>query len=591
MSVDERMDGLTNTAVVVAAQGGDERALDELIVQYLPLVYNIVGRALGGHADVDDVVQETMLRLVHGIDGLRDPARFRSWLVSIAFRQVNERWRARQTGPAPFSALSAVGEVADPGVDFVDLTIARLGLSGERRQVAEATAWLDSEDRRLLSLWWLEAAGELTRADLAAALRLSQPHAAVRVQRMKAQLDTARVVVRALSLRPRCPDLAKTVEGWDGQPGMLWRKQIARHARHCKKCGTAAAQLVSAEALLAGLGLVPPPAVASALTHLTVTLGGLPAAAAAGAGHGSGWLAHAVKFAATKPAAVITAGVVAISGVTVLYGVNPAPRPDTRVTLPTPLVSPSASPSAPASSSKPVPTNTASPVQSQVTKSLAYGSTVDGIDAAPPKLQKPNALPVRPAGTPITAVGAYDSTTGNPTEYTMNHHGNYLTLKGRGYFSVRWQIIYATGRVGVVSMPSWTGLTGRLFHVASGGSRRMDDQVPGKSAGTTWMGSPSTGFDTLPTGTRQMWQNEYYYLDGTVTLHQNQGRAENNLIVSATTWQDITTDVDTAPTGANGLVRYGIVRDTGDDSAPVPQYLTRGNPSDPSAVSQHSNVS
>ncbi|MFC9915231.1 RNA polymerase sigma factor [Streptomyces sp. NPDC059862] len=49
-------------AVVEAAQRGALWAQDELVGAYLPLVYNIVGRALNGHADVDDVVQETMLR-------------------------------------------------------------------------------------------------------------------------------------------------------------------------------------------------------------------------------------------------------------------------------------------------------------------------------------------------------------------------------------------------------------------------------------------------------------------------------------------------------------------------------------------------
>ena len=49
-------------ALVVAARAGDQRARDRLVAAYLPLVYNVVGRALDGHADVDDVVQETMLR-------------------------------------------------------------------------------------------------------------------------------------------------------------------------------------------------------------------------------------------------------------------------------------------------------------------------------------------------------------------------------------------------------------------------------------------------------------------------------------------------------------------------------------------------
>jgi DNA-directed RNA polymerase specialized sigma24 family protein len=53
-------DGEPGVQTLIAAQAGDGQALDDLISEYLPLIYNIVGRALNGHADVDDVVQETM---------------------------------------------------------------------------------------------------------------------------------------------------------------------------------------------------------------------------------------------------------------------------------------------------------------------------------------------------------------------------------------------------------------------------------------------------------------------------------------------------------------------------------------------------
>ena len=46
-----------------------------------------------------------------------------------------------------------------PGADFADQTIERLGLSGQRLQTAEATRWLDDDDRPVLALWWQEAAG------------------------------------------------------------------------------------------------------------------------------------------------------------------------------------------------------------------------------------------------------------------------------------------------------------------------------------------------------------------------------------------------------------------------------------------------
>ncbi|GAA3007684.1 hypothetical protein JCM13580A_57670 [Streptomyces drozdowiczii] len=244
-------------ALIKAARAGDARAKDQLVASCLPLLYNIVGRALNGHADVDDVVQETVLRMLRALPGLRDPARFRSWLVAIAMNEIRGHWRDRQSAAIPVEPMAHGQDRVDPAADFVDVTILRLGLSGQRRQVAEATRWVDEDDRALLSLWWLEAAGELTRAEVAAAMDLSPEHTAVRVQRMKAQLDTARVVVGALAAQPRCVLLDDILIGWDGAPSPLWRKRIARHARGCTVCSGFGSGLVPAEGLLVGLALVP----------------------------------------------------------------------------------------------------------------------------------------------------------------------------------------------------------------------------------------------------------------------------------------------------------------------------------------------
>ncbi|NEE60519.1 RNA polymerase, partial [Streptomyces sp. SID8455] len=55
------------TALIAAARNGDQEAKDRLVASYLPLLYNVVGRALNGHADVDDVVQETVLRMLRSL--------------------------------------------------------------------------------------------------------------------------------------------------------------------------------------------------------------------------------------------------------------------------------------------------------------------------------------------------------------------------------------------------------------------------------------------------------------------------------------------------------------------------------------------
>ncbi|WP_370097592.1 sigma-70 family RNA polymerase sigma factor [Streptacidiphilus sp. MAP12-20] len=249
--------------VVRAAQQGDQRALDGIVADYLPLVYNLVGRALDAPSDTDDVVQEVMLQMIRDVRKLRDPEAFRSWLVAIAMRQVRRHWRVRRSAPATaaIAGLEETALLADPGADFVDLTITVLGLSGQRREAAEATRWLDADDRQLLSLWWMEVAGRLTRTELAAASELPLPQAAVRVQRLKVRLEVARGVVRALQAVPRCPDLNGVLRGWDGRTSGLWRKRIARHVRTCPTCGDVPVDAIPAERLLADLALVSVPPV------------------------------------------------------------------------------------------------------------------------------------------------------------------------------------------------------------------------------------------------------------------------------------------------------------------------------------------
>ncbi|MDX8142004.1 sigma-70 family RNA polymerase sigma factor [Lentzea sp. BCCO 10_0061] len=373
-------------ATVVAARDGDQRALDDLVSGYLPLVYNIVGHALGGHADTDDVVQETMLRAVHGLPGLRDPAGFRSWLVVIAMNQIRLRHRERQrvpvTGPVP-------QDVADPGADFVDLTIMRLQLSGQRREVVAATRWLSEDERELLSLWWLEAAGRLTRTEVADALELTPQHTAVRVQRVKAQLDAARIVVRTLERTPRCPELADVVAEWDGDPSPLWRKRIARHSRECVRCERCGYDLASVEGLLARLPLVPLPAALvfdpSTLVVSPVSASPVGASPVTGGKVGLFLKGTLAKSIAAAAATVLVAGVV----VAVLpSGEEPVARAIPAITQTTSTPPPTTAPASSTSSSAPPSTTTVTqpaPPAVPITASVKKGVSTwnfDGVGKA-----------------------------------------------------------------------------------------------------------------------------------------------------------------------------------------------------------------
>lgn len=237
---------MEQTELVRAAQHGDDRAREALVSGSSEMLYNLVGRALGRSADVDDVVQETLLLAVRDLPTLRDPAKFRSWLVAIALHQIGSYRRRLRESADRNGTLDDVLDLAGPGL-LEDQVIARLHVSDQRRQVLEAGRWLDPSHRDLMSLWWQEETGRLTRDDVAAATEVGVAHVGVRLQRMRAQLELARDIVAALDAEPRCEELTHLGAGRDGSRSSVWRKRLARHVRACPVC------------LRAGAGRIPAP--------------------------------------------------------------------------------------------------------------------------------------------------------------------------------------------------------------------------------------------------------------------------------------------------------------------------------------------
>jgi len=61
-----------------------------------PLAFRVANGVLHHPADAEDVAQDALLRAYRRFRELRDPARFKSWIVRIAFRLALDRWRSRK---------------------------------------------------------------------------------------------------------------------------------------------------------------------------------------------------------------------------------------------------------------------------------------------------------------------------------------------------------------------------------------------------------------------------------------------------------------------------------------------------------------
>lgn len=74
---------------------GDERAFEEIYNRHAKVLASIIYRMLGDDLELDDIVQDTFIIASKKMDGLREPSRLRSWLITIAVRRVRHTIASR----------------------------------------------------------------------------------------------------------------------------------------------------------------------------------------------------------------------------------------------------------------------------------------------------------------------------------------------------------------------------------------------------------------------------------------------------------------------------------------------------------------
>ncbi|MEU9348537.1 sigma-70 family RNA polymerase sigma factor [Streptomyces sp. NPDC048278] len=384
------------TDLVNAARSGDPQAQAALFGQCLPLVYNIVGRGLHGHTDVDDVVQETMLRAMRALPQLREPERFRPWILAIAIRQIQDRGRRSKLTLAHVRPLSEEIDVPDPSGDIADRAIDRHTLSRAGDVLLEASQWLSDDQRQTMALWWQETAGYLTRAEVADTLRLSVPHTAVRIQRMKARLELAVGVLNAWRAQPRCAELKSLADTAGPAAGGRLLTKLSRHVERCARC---------AAATRARRSIDDAPIRISALTVPVALTAGIPDMVAhhvAVTGPVSSLLTalrHTLAPASAKSAAIGGgAALAAVIGTAVYLGPPSSPRTDPAEQSPAATAS---APYLPGRISSPSATEPAAPSPSTASPAYSGLTTADyyvapgGDDTNPGTLARPFATVTR----------------------------------------------------------------------------------------------------------------------------------------------------------------------------------------------------
>jgi len=168
--------------LVLRCRRGDVQAFRELVGTFERRLFYYLRRLTDDEQEAWDLIQQTWLKVFHGIHSLRDPRRFKSWLYSIARHTATNRIRSLAVDKArrEESDLDLIADENSDPEEFDNAALVHYGLGK-----------LQLEHREILTLFFLE---EFSLAEISDILKLP-------VGTVKSRLHRARNSLRTILAR------------------------------------------------------------------------------------------------------------------------------------------------------------------------------------------------------------------------------------------------------------------------------------------------------------------------------------------------------------------------------------------------------
>lgn len=160
-------------------------SFDDILAEYYEPLYRHVRRMVVSHDDAKDVMQEAMLRIFQGLDGLKDSTAVRTWVWRIATNEALRHLGRRHD--------AELGDAAVPELEdepYVDLS--------DRVAVALAKA-MDALTPRQRQVFDLRHYDGMSFADISAIAGMAEDTARATFHQARAKL---RDVLRSMDIHP-----------------------------------------------------------------------------------------------------------------------------------------------------------------------------------------------------------------------------------------------------------------------------------------------------------------------------------------------------------------------------------------------------
>lgn len=212
---------ITDAELVRQSVAGEEAAFDALVVRHRPQVLMAARQLVGDWETAEDVAQQALLEAFRGLPRLREPAKFRAWLLAIT-RRCAVRQQARQQPVSLEFSEAVIYPFFAPVAEPADNTFTE--------RITASLAELSARDRQVMTLHYLDGYScreigqrlELPTGTVKRILHMSRN--SLRTCMGDAVKGDGAMVRQQLPTGPR--DLVQWVNGsW---PGLLLRDSLSR---------------------------------------------------------------------------------------------------------------------------------------------------------------------------------------------------------------------------------------------------------------------------------------------------------------------------------------------------------------------------
>src|SRR5215217_3798994 len=95
--------------VLARLRAGDEKAFEALVARHYGTMLAVAQTYVKGRATADEVVQETWLAVIEGLDRFEGRSSLKTWILSILVNKAKTRG-VREARSVPFTTLAPEGE-------------------------------------------------------------------------------------------------------------------------------------------------------------------------------------------------------------------------------------------------------------------------------------------------------------------------------------------------------------------------------------------------------------------------------------------------------------------------------------------------